>query len=145
MSVLHVIFSTESLSLNITSSVVIVSIQSSHRSILIPSYFNMFAKNELRLVLSNTLFMHCDESEEHLFMDTSTTYGADLYVESLVTSLVEGDICWHIFKQLSSRFPSCSILPTIAGHLHQPNVPLNVPLNRSFCSPVSGHPLLKVR
>ena len=44
----------------------------------------------MRLVLLVTLFRNSDESEEHLIIETSTTYGADLRVESLVTSLVEG-------------------------------------------------------
>ena len=42
------------------------------------------------LVLLDILLKKSDESEENLFMDTSTTYGTELYVESLVTSLVEG-------------------------------------------------------
>ena len=44
----------------------------------------------MRLVLLDILFNNSDEFEENLFMDTSTTYGTDRYVESLVTSLVEG-------------------------------------------------------
>ena len=43
----------------------------------------------MRLVLLDTLFRNSDESEEHLFVDTSTTYGADLYVASLIMFLVE--------------------------------------------------------
>ena len=43
----------------------------------------------MKLVLLDTMFRNSDEPEERLFMDTSTTYGADLHVESLVISLVE--------------------------------------------------------
>ena len=47
----------------------------------------MFPKNEMRLVLLDILFRNSGESEENLFMDTSTTYGTDVYVEYQVTSL----------------------------------------------------------
>ena len=70
-------------------------------SVLIPSYFIMFVKTEMRLVIMDRLFRNSDETEEHLFMDTSTTYGADLYIESLVASLVEG------------LYPSNTYLPAI--------------------------------
>ena len=44
----------------------------------------------MRLVLLDTLFRNSGRSEEHLIMEKSTTYGADLRVESLETSLFEG-------------------------------------------------------
>ena len=55
---------------------------------LLPSYFILLPKKEMGLVLLYTLFRSSDESVEDLFMDTSTTYGADLYVDYLATSLV---------------------------------------------------------
>ena len=94
-------------------------------------YFKTFILH--KLILLDAMFRKSDESEKHLFMDTSTTYGGDLCVESLVKSLVEWLYSsntivsipklrhlWHIFQQSSSRFQSFSNLPTITGHFHQP-------------------------
>ena len=60
--------------LYIASLTVVVLINLSHKTILVPSYFIMFPKTEVRIVLFDTLFRNSDESEDHPFMDTSNIY-----------------------------------------------------------------------
>ena len=90
MLVSYATATTESPPLYNASLTVVVSTYLSQKITLLPSYLTMIPINEMRLVLKDTVFSNSDESKENLFMDICTTYGNDLYVESLATSLVEG-------------------------------------------------------